>query len=147
MPDVMLMAGWADMDSNAHMRNTAYLDKAVDARMLFFTEMGFPATEFERLRLGPVVMRDEVEYFLEIRMLEALRVTLELCGLSADGSRFRLRNEFYRHDGRLTARVTSTGGWLDLALRKLTAPPDPIVAALRSLPRAECFEDLPSSLK
>ena len=70
MPDVTLMAGWADMDSNAHMRNTAYLDKAVDVRMLFFTKMGFPATEFERLRLGPVVMRDEVEYFLEIRMLE-----------------------------------------------------------------------------
>ena len=147
MPEVTLLAGWADMDSNAHMRNTAYLDKAVDARMLFFATAGFPATEFQRLRIGPVVMRDEVEYFLEVRLLEALRVTLDLCGLSADGSRFRLRNEFYRPDGKLAARVTSTGGWLDLSLRRLTAPPDPIAAALRSLPRAESFEELPSSLK
>jgi len=147
MPDVTLTAGWADMDSNAHMRNTSYLDKAVDARMLFFTSVGFPVTEFERLRLGPVVMRDEMEYYREVRMLEALRVTLHLCGMSADGSRFRLRNEFYRQDGKLAARVTSTGGWLDLGLRKLTAPPDSIVAALLSLPRAEDFEDLPSSLK
>jgi acyl-CoA thioester hydrolase len=43
MAEVTLMAGWADMDPNAHMRNTAYLDKAVDARMLFFAKMGFPA--------------------------------------------------------------------------------------------------------
>src|SRR5512134_3825516 len=119
MPEVMLLAGWADMDANAHMRNTAYLDKAVDARMLFFTAMGFPATEFERLRIGPVVMRDEVEYFLEVRLLDTLRVTLELCGLSPDGSRFRVRNEFYRQDGRIAARVTSTGGWLDLSRRRL----------------------------
>lgn len=27
-----LYAGWADMDSNSHMRNTAYLDKAADVR-------------------------------------------------------------------------------------------------------------------
>jgi len=147
MPEYTLLAGWADMDSNAHMRNTAYLDKAVDARMLFFTSMGFPATEFERLKIGPVVMRDEVEYFLEVRMLEELRVTLDLRGLSADGSRFRLCNEFRRRDGKLAARVTSTGGWLDLARRRLTAPPASILAALRGLPRAEAFEELPSSLK
>jgi acyl-CoA thioester hydrolase len=137
MPDVTLMAGWADMDSNAHMRNTAYLDKAVDARMIFFTSMGFPATEFARLRLGPVVMRDEVEYFLEVLMLEELRVSLDLGGLSPDGTRFRVRNQFFRHDGRLAARVTSTGGWMDLARRKLTVPPESILAALRSLPRAK----------
>jgi acyl-CoA thioester hydrolase len=147
MPEYTLLAGWADMDSNAHMRNTAYLDKAVDARMLFFTSMGFPATEFDRLRIGPVVMRDEVEYFLEVRMLDQLRVTLDLCGLSSDASRFRLRNEFYLQDGGLAARVMTTGGWLDLARRRLAAPPNSLVAALRGLPRTDPFEELPSSLR
>ena len=28
-------AGWGDMDFNSHMRNTAYLDKSADIRMMF----------------------------------------------------------------------------------------------------------------
>ena len=30
-----VIVGWADMDFDAHRRNTAYLDKAADVRMLF----------------------------------------------------------------------------------------------------------------
>jgi len=61
-----LFASWGDMDFNAHMRNTAFLDKAADVRMMFFAENGFPMSEFLRLRLGPVVMKDEVEYRREV---------------------------------------------------------------------------------
>jgi acyl-CoA thioester hydrolase len=28
--------GWGDMDFNAHMRNTAFLDRAADGRMMYF---------------------------------------------------------------------------------------------------------------
>ena len=42
------IAGWGDMDFNAHMRNTAFLDKAADVRMMFFAEHGFPMEEFLR---------------------------------------------------------------------------------------------------
>src|SRR6266849_9892511 len=34
----VLVAGWGDMDFNAHMRNTAYLDKSADVRMMYFSE-------------------------------------------------------------------------------------------------------------
>lgn len=139
--------GWGDLDANAHMRNTAYSDMAVDVRLMFFQEQGFSAGELERLRLGPVVQRDELEYFRELRLLEPVRVTLALAGLSADASRFRLRNEFYRADGRLAARLTSVGGWLDLAARRLTAPPEHLATAMRALTRTDDFEILPSSLK
>ena len=37
-----VLAGWGDMDFNSHMRNTAFLDKAADVRMMFFAENGFP---------------------------------------------------------------------------------------------------------
>lgn len=37
-----LMAGWGDMDFNSHMRNTAYLDKSADLRMMYFADRGFP---------------------------------------------------------------------------------------------------------
>ncbi len=142
-----LYAGWGDMDFNAHMKNTAYLDKSADVRFQFFVSCGFPAEEFARRRFGPVVLKDEVEYFREVALLQEIDVSLAVAGLSADGSRFQLRNEVSRTDGKLCARITSAGGWLDLATRKLIAPPAELLEALRQLPRTDDFRDLPSSLK
>jgi acyl-CoA thioester hydrolase len=139
-----MLATWGDMDFNAHMRNTAYLDKSADVRLMFFAEHGMPIEEFSRLRIGPVVRKDEVEYLKEVRLLERLRVTLLTAGLSDDGSRFLIRNEFWRADDTLAARVTSAGGWLDLSARKLVVPPDLLQAALRAIPRADDFHVLPS---
>jgi acyl-CoA thioester hydrolase len=73
-------------------------------------------------------------------------VTLVAAGLSEDGSRFRLRNEFYREGGALAARVTSTGGWLDLKARKMVIPPDELKALLDSLPRTADYEPLRSAV-
>ena len=142
-----LVAGWGDMDFNSHMRNTAFLDKSADVRMMFFSENGFPMEEFIRLKIGPVIRKDEIEYFKEIRLLEELRVTLGIAGLAEDGSRFILRNEFWRADGKLAANVTSSGGWLDLSLRKLVAPPAALLTALRTLPPSKDFQKQPSSIK
>jgi acyl-CoA thioester hydrolase len=141
------IAGWGDMDFNAHMRNTAYLDRAADVRMLFFAGNGFPMSEFMRLRLGPVVMRDEIEYFKEVSLLQEIRVELAIAGLAADGSRFRMCNPIYRGDGRLAARVQSSGAWLNLDERKLTTPPDALLSALRSLPRTDDYAELAANTK
>jgi len=139
-----LIAGWGDMDFNAHMRNTAYLDKSADVRMMFFAHCGFPMSEFRRLNIGPVVMKDEIEYFREFHLLDELVITLCLAGLSNDGSRMKMRNDFSR-TGNLAARVTSTAGWLDIRARKLVAPPSGLLEALRSLGRSEDFVSLPDS--
>ena len=69
-----LYAGWADMDFNSHMKNTAYLDKTADVRQMFLMENGFPVEEFVRLRIGPVVMKDEVEYFKEVGLQQQFTV-------------------------------------------------------------------------
>jgi acyl-CoA thioester hydrolase len=142
-----LFASWADMDFNSHMKNTAFLDKSADVRMMYFAEHGFPVAEFARLKLGPVVMKDDVEYRKEVGLLQEITVTLAIAGLSTDGSRFVLRNEILRPDGTLCARVTSAGGWLDLAARKLVAPPAPLLAALQSLPRTDDFAALPTIVR
>ena len=147
MFEKILFDGWGDMDFNSHMKNTAYLDKSGDVRMLFFAENGFPMAEFSRLRIGPVVMKDEVEYYKEINLLDEIRASLAIAGLSKDGSRFIIRNEFYRPDGKLAAKVTSTGGWMDLNARKLTVPPDGLLKAMRSLPVTNDFMELNSSIK
>ena len=138
---------WAHLDSNGHMANTAYLDIAVDARFMYFTQCGFPPAEFARLRIGPVVRRDEVDYYRELHMLQPMRVNFMLAGISDDASRFRIVNEIRREDGELAARVASQGGWFDLGARKLVAPPEKLADALRGLERTAEFETLSSSVK
>ena len=145
--ETTLLTGWSDMDMNGHMANTAYLAKAVDVRLQFFAARHFGSAEFTRLRIGPVVMTDELGYFREVHLLEPLRATLALAGVADDGSRWRLCNEFHRADGKLAARVTSVGGWLDLGARRLVAPPEPLAAALAALGRTADFAALPSSLR
>ncbi len=140
-------ARWGDMDYNAHMSNTAYLDVAGDVRMLFFEENGFSMREFEKLHLGPVIMKDEISYYKELRLLEEFEVHQLLSGISEDGSRFRLCNIFINADGKKAAMVTSSGGWLDLQRRVLVPPPANLLAVIHRLVKTDDFEVLPNSTK
>ncbi len=131
--------GWNHLDANRHMGNTAYLAMAADVRIMHFAANGFSAADFARHQIGPVIKSEELEYFRELHLLDEVRVTLLSAGLSDDASRFKIRNEFWKPDGTLMARVTSLGGWLDLRARKLTPPPDAVAAALRAIPRTGDF--------
>ena len=129
------------------MANTAYLNKVVDARVLALAEKGFPLEEFIRLRLGVVIMKDALAYTREVKWMEEVDISFSLAGLAPDGSRFKVQNEVRRINGELAARITSTGGFLDLDARKLVAPPPAVHAAYLSLPRTGDYADLPSSMK
>jgi acyl-CoA thioester hydrolase len=135
--------GWAHVDFNQHMGNLGYLAMAVDARLLYFESEGVTARDFMTWQVGPVIVRDEVDYLSEIGLMEAVTVTLAADGLSADCARMKLRSEFFRADGRRAAQITSQGLWLDLATRRSVVPPEPVVAALRRLARTAEFAELP----
>lgn len=137
------VAGWGAMDFNGHLANTAYLDLAADVRMAFFAEHGFPPSEFRRLAIGPVVRKDEVEYFREVNLHETVVVTYAALAMSPDGARFVLENGIWSAGGERAATVTSTGGWLDLRSRKLVVPPPALRDAFQRVPRAAGFIELP----
>jgi len=147
IPVQKFLAGWADMDWNSHMANTAYLNKVVDARVLMLAQKGFPMEEFIRLRLGVVIMKDELEYRREVKWMDEISITFAVAGLAGDGSRFKVVNQILNAEGALCARITSIGGFMDLDARKLVAPPAAVLAAYQSLPRTEDYADLPSSIK
>lgn len=48
--------------------------------MMYFSENGFSIQEFMRLRLGPVIIRDELDYYREVSLS---RATVELAALAA----------------------------------------------------------------
>lgn len=142
--EVAIHARWPDMDQNGHMRTVAYLEVAEDSRMQYFASRGYSMGSFVKHRIGPVVTRDDLQYRAELRLMDPAVVRLELAGLSPDGARFRLRNTIVRADGRTAATVTSTIGWLDLAERRLTTPPEDLHRLVAELPRTEDFAELPA---
>ena len=139
--------GWRDIDANGHVANTTYMEYAVDTRVAFFASCGFSAQNFLKLGFGPVIKRDQVDYFRELVMLERFSVTIENGGFSEDGSRFRVVNTIYKADRTPAARVVSIGGWLSLRERRLIEPPEEIRDAWHTLTRTDDFEVLASSVR
>lgn len=137
-----MVATWVDMDMNAHMRNTAYLDKAGDLRLFFFEDHGYSVADFAREGFGPVILHEELDYQREIGLMERYVLSLELVGISPGGERFSIRNLFTKLDGRSAGRVLSSGGWLDFQTRKFRRPPDGLLLAIESMPRASDFRVL-----
>lgn len=70
-----------------------------------------------------------------------------IAGLSADASRWRVRQEVKRADGKQAAILTIDGAWIHLDERRLVAPPPELGDILRRLPRAGDFDELASVLK
>jgi acyl-CoA thioester hydrolase len=103
---------------------------------MYFAGNGYPMGEFARLRLGPVGMKDELEYFSQVGLLDTIVVTMSVAGMSTDSSCCRLRQKVLRSDGQVCARLMSSGGWTDLAVCKLVAPPAALEADRRCGRRA-----------
>jgi acyl-CoA thioester hydrolase len=139
---------WGDLDGNAHMANTSFLDHAADTRMHYFAQSGFTVERFAAEKFGPVVVRDELVYRKELRLLEEFTVDFELAGISADGVRFRVRNTFRNMANDVAATVTSEGVWFDLERRQPRAPPPDLDVLMRALRRGDDFaEILPKAVK
>jgi acyl-CoA thioester hydrolase len=136
-------ARWSDMDWNQHMRNAAFLGCAEETRMRFLEARGWTMAEFERRRIGPVVVEDRIAYRRELKLLEPFRVDLWLARASADLRTMKVRNHFlHGADGELCATVESVVLWFDLAARKRVAPPPELASVWLTLPRTEDFSDL-----
>jgi acyl-CoA thioester hydrolase len=134
---------WSECDLNGHLRNTAYSEYGIETRIGFLADGGFPVARFAELGFGPVIQREEIDYLRELRLGDAVQVDLKGLGTSPEGARFKLSHDFYVPDGTRVARIVLLGGWLDLRVRKLTAPPPDLHALMLSLDRDEPFEALP----
>ncbi len=134
---------WADCDANGHMRNTAYSEYAIDVRMAYLSEQGFGFDRFVEMGIGPVLLREEIDYMREVRLGETISVDYTALGLSPDGGRFALRHDFTKSNGKPCARIVLSGGFMDLRARRLVPAPEPLARIFASVPRAEGFAELP----
>lgn len=141
------VAGAGDFDFDGRFRGASFLDRAKDVRMLFFAEHGFPVDILRKQRLMPLALKDRLDYQRDLEAFDEYKISLALSGLSEDGTRFALRCDVIRADGKVAAKVVSTCAWLDLTLQKFTNPPPQLVAALKELPLSSDYQTLLSALK
>jgi acyl-CoA thioester hydrolase len=134
---------WSDCDANGHLRNTGYSEYTVEVRIAYLLEHGFGWAEMKQHGVGPVLLREEVDYLRECHMGEELTVDMAVMGLSPDGTRFKLVHDVWKQNGKQAARLVVLGGWLDLKARWLAPPPDGLREAFEKAPRAGPFESLP----
>jgi acyl-CoA thioester hydrolase len=130
---------WADIDANGHARHTAYLDWATHARVNAFAAQGLTTSQFRTLGTGPVIFREEVDYLREVDSGDRITVTMEWLGATPDWKHWRIRHALTRRDCVPCATVVVAGAWLDLTTRRVTVPPQVIVAACEQVPRATEF--------
>ncbi|MEL7030089.1 MAG: thioesterase family protein [Pseudomonadota bacterium] len=133
---------WADLDANAHLRNTAYFDYAAQTRFAFFAENGFPPSAFAEHRVGPVALEERIRYFRELSFLDRFNVDLTLAASTDDGARFEITNTFVNADGKACAELTTFAAWFDLDQRRVAPPPAALAAAMERLPRSKSFRRL-----
>jgi acyl-CoA thioester hydrolase len=135
---------WGDCDMNGHVRNTIYSEYCIETRLALLEERGVGYDFFAEHHLGPVILREEIDYLREIRAGETVTVDFSALGLAPDVSRFKLAHDLWKPDGKQAAHVVLTGGWLDHRTRRLVAPPQQLQDAFHAVPRAPGFEELPA---
>jgi acyl-CoA thioester hydrolase len=134
---------WSECDANGHLRNTAYSEYGIETRVGFLAENGFPMSRLRQAGMGPVILREELDYLREVHMGDVIEVDLQRLGLSPDGARWRLSHEL-RKGEKAVARIVLLGGWLDLHRRRLTPPLPDMLHLFEELERGEPYQDLPS---
>jgi len=137
---------WSDCDANGHVRNTAYSEYAVDVRVGFLASQGWTYDDFVKHHIGPVIIREEIDYVRELRMGDEVTVDVTWVGASNDGARFKFLHEFTRRrDGKPCARILILGGWMDLAQRRLAPPPARLAEVMARFERGPSWEVLPDA--
>ena len=132
---------WADLDPNGHMRHSAYADYGAQARVGFLSEHGFGLGQFTKLRIGPVLFREDLKYLREIRANETIKVSCEATGMSPNRKHWRIRHRIFRQDGELSCVIDCQGAWFDLAQRKVIPAPAELQVVMEKMPRAEDYAE------
>lgn len=133
---------WADFDANRHMRHTAYNDYAAEVRVRYFKEQGMSIDVFAKENLGPILFKEETNFYKEIHLGEDIIVNLTLKGVSNKLERWKLQHQLFNEEGKLAAQVDVYGAWIDLEKRKLAVPSEKFNNLFSHLDKTEDFEEI-----
>lgn len=136
---------WSDIDANRHIRNTAYNDLFIEARLAKLKEHGFDQKKMEELGMGPMVIHEHLYYVKEFTSQGEFFIDIQLKGSSEDARFNRFIQHLFNAKGELCCYLDITLVILDLKARKIAAPSLELLDTLKNIPKAEDFLTIDSS--
>ncbi|MCW8103611.1 thioesterase family protein [Streptomyces tauricus] len=125
--------GLSEADFNGHLRSTRYLDYSADVRYAHLVEAGWTLRRITEAGVAPVSTVDELRYLREVNVDETITAAYRLTGASEDGARWQVSVDMTNSDNAVVATVMTTGAWIGLRSRRITAPPTDLAAAVNDL--------------
>jgi len=111
---------WSDLDANRHLANSAYTNFMSHTRMTYLIELGFDYEVMVKNNIGPIAFYEHMYYFKEVFPGRPIKVSVEVMGLSKEGSFFEFHHNFYDSKGKNVAHCEMMGSWINLETRRLT---------------------------
>lgn len=131
---------WADLDPNFHVLHSKYYDFGAYCRMAFLVENGLTPIFMQQHNIGPILFREECVFKREVLFGDEITVNVKLDKLTADFGRWTMVHEIYKNGETLAALITADGAWLNTTIRKLTPPPQVVIALFASAPKTLTFK-------
>ncbi len=130
---------WSDIDQNRHLRHSAYYDFGTTVRVTFFSLKGLTNMKLEELGVGPILFREEAQFRKEIKFEDRITADMEVTKAKKDFSRWSIRHRLIKEDGTVAAIINMDGAWMNLSLRKLTAPDAFVHSVFDAFPKSDDF--------
>jgi acyl-CoA thioester hydrolase len=102
MFEIRFEVGRFDCEANRHLKNTAFLEYAIEARFRYFNENGFPRALLPSTRSAGGG-QDEIIYKRELHLLDKLQVQFLSAGINKAGTRNLIVSRIIKADGGLAA--------------------------------------------
>jgi len=132
---------WSQIDANRHLRHSAYADFAAQARSNMLNQLGLSLATFAVHNIGPILFREELKYFREVKLDEHINVSVQLSKLNKANGRFSFRHYVYKEDGVIASEINVDGAWLDLTTRKLTDIPTEWHEIINKIPHSDDYTE------
>ncbi|TDD81704.1 acyl-CoA thioesterase [Actinomadura darangshiensis] len=121
-----------ELDTQGHLNGAVYHQYGDHARWECLRAAGISVDELIATGVGPVTLENTIRYHRELHAGDDVDIT---CAFDwGEGKTFRMRQELRRADGALAAEITSLGGLMDLAERRLVPDPGAHWRALAQTP-------------
>ena len=130
---------WSDLDPNIHLRHSVYYDFAAFSRISFLDKFSLTADAMQRLKIGPILFREECIFKREIRLGDTVTIDLQLMKARRDYSRWTIQHQLVKNGDILSAILTVEGAWLDVIKRKLAEPPKEVHDVFSQMPVSPDF--------
>ena len=89
---------WSQIDANRHLRHSAYADFCAQARSNMLNKMGLSLDDFAKQKIGPILFREELIYFREVKLDEFIKVDVQLTKLNKINGRFSFQHSLYKEN-------------------------------------------------